>query len=415
MTVPFAVPFDPPKQPYGRSAKELLGYGGRFGQNTKPPIVVLPFNALTGFGFRMVAQPAAPTFYGWLNRPWYDASWATHVRLVTDINVAGATGAYFELQYCTDETAPDDDTKWDMVGAIRPCRVLIDRVLDDIGPQRGARAGLRMEVKKDRIYRVVAVGGNGATSPEHGLIWAEFEYRKPLTPDRWYWRTDAPWDANPNNDGATFYEDFDGSGGAPQATWVTPTPSTVTSNQGTLQQIKGNAETGLAASSVDEHKDYSGILLRFMGAPLKAQIIPPFTYKHGFSAVHGSGGVIGSYLHFRIGVYRPSTTTELIVWSSSSGETQSSWFRYAEKQRIVSVEVDEEFEVQAGDRMFLDVIGFSQVASGISTTNGLGISVAYNGSNDAFVNGDDAGSMSSASWTEFPLLQYINKDPRVQP
>lgn len=400
-------PFLPPLNPYGRTAKELLGLGGRLGERTSYPVVVLPFNALTGFGFEMTTQPAARTFYAWLNRPWYDASWATHVRLVTDINVAGAAGSQFVLQRCTDTSDPDDDANWGTVGLTKDCTLAIDQV----GPIKSPWIELSPDARDENIFAVAAVGGDGVESPEHGLIWAEFQYRRKPLADRWYWRTPAPgdtfdWD-NPN----TYYGDF-WNVVATEDVWLTPTPADVTADQGTLSKTK-NATAGgtsAASTSTDAHIDVSGIVKRFVGPPLRKQTIPPWTYRMGYAAQAPSGGVAG-YAHFQVGIFRPSApTTPLILWEDLAA-TPSNWFRFVTKQRLYHLDVNEEFQVEDGDRFFVDIIGNVDVASGISTTNGQGVIISYDGTQEDFVDGGDfLGGNDAASWIELPLLSYFTKD-----
>lgn len=408
MTSP--VPFQPPKNPWGRTAKELLGLGGRFGDVTTPPVVVVPFFTLSGFGVQLPAQPAAATYYGWLNRPWYDARWATHVRLVCDVFTPGATGAYFLLQRCTDLTDPDDDANWGTVGQMRDSIVYLDGS-SSIGPRKGKWVKLSTAGRDENVYRVVAVGGDGVETPEHGLVWAEFTYRREPIPDRWYWRVGTPGDAftwdNPN----TYYGDFWGETATPDV-WLTPTPAAVTAAANILSKTKNTSGPGTtdSSTSTDAHIDVSGIVSRFIGAPLRRQTVPPFTYRMGYAAQAPSGGVAG-YAHFQLGIFRPSAPSAPIILLEDLAATPSNWFRFVTKQRIYYLDVEDEFDVEDGDRFFLDIIGNVDVASGISTTNGLGVNIGYNGAGlEDFTDGADLGGNDPASWVELPTLAYLTKD-----
>lgn len=406
MTSP--VQSQPPLATYGRTAKELLGLGGRSGKIAIPPVPVVPLGGLYGFGFRMVQQPSAATFYGWLLRPWYPVKWATHVRLVTDISVAGAVGSYFLLQRCTDITDPDDDANWDTIGQIRDCIVEIDQ----LGPLKGkwVEIGTVAKDEDDNILRAVAVGGDGVASPEHGLIWAEFEDRRVPLAERWYWRDQVPgeilaWD-NPD----TFYPDFWVNGSPGPTTWLTPIPSAVTAAPGILSVDKDTTAGAavVSSTSTDAHIDVSGIVKRFIGPPLRKQTIPPWTYKMGFAAQAPSGGVAG-HAKIQVGIFRPSApTSPVIVWT----EDLWKWFRFVTKQLVYTLDVDEEFDVEDGDRYFIDIIGNVEVAGGISTTNGLGVNISFDGAGlEDFIDGADLGGNDPASWVEFPLLAYLTKDP----
>lgn len=236
--------------------------------------------------------------------------------------------------------------------------------------------------------------------------------RNPIK-ERLYWRVIAPGNPLVGSLGATFFGDFWRVGKPQVSPWVTPLPATVEVNQGTLHPTKG-ISSGLVASvstSIDEGKDYSGIQLRFVGPPLKTQTIPKWMYRIAFRAIALSGGTTG-FAHMRIGFFRPSTSTVLVVYEDM-GDSHSRWFRFQQKEIVARIWVPYEFDVQDGDRMFLDVIGNVDVAGGISTTNGQGVTLYYNGDNEDFVHGRFSVVHQSASWVEVPKLLYLNRDPAV--
>lgn len=408
MTSP--APFNPPANPYGRTAKELLGLGNRYGGSgmAGTGVGVLPFNVLSGFGFQMVNMPAAATYWGWLTRPWYPAGWATHVRLVTDIGTAGFAGSRFVLQRCTDITDPDDDANWASVGISQECIVYIDQT----GPRKGKWIKLSTLSRADNIFRVVSIGGDGIVTPEHGLVYAEFEFRREPLRERWYWRQAAPAEQPTWDNPTTFYVNTDLDDPADDV-WVTPTPADVTANPGTLQINKNVAAIHADSStSVDAHIDVSGVVKRFVGPPLRKQTIPAFSYKMGFAAQAPSGGAAGGYVRFHIGIYRPSDPSNPVVILEDTTGDLGTWFRFDTKQRVYIMEIEDEVDVEDGDRIFLDIIGTTEVGPGaLTTTNGLGVNIHYDGAHEDFVDGVSLSGLTAASWVELPVLAYFDKDP----
>lgn len=237
--------------------------------------------------------------------------------------------------------------------------------------------------------------------------------RNPIR-ERLYWRAIAPGDLHTGSLGATFYGDFWGVV-RPQVTpWVTPTLANVEANQGTLHPTKGifSGATTSTSTSVDESKDYSGIQLRFVGAALAAQTVPKFLYKIAFRAQAPSGGVTG-YAHMRIGYFRPSTNTVLAVYEDLLDTSLNRYFRFTPLEHIARIWVPNELVIQDGDRVFLDVVTNVDCAGGISTTNGQGVILNYNGDNEDFVSGRFSAVHQSASYVEIPKLVYLDRDPAV--
>lgn len=236
--------------------------------------------------------------------------------------------------------------------------------------------------------------------------------RNPIK-ERLYWRVIAPGNTLTGSLGATFFGDFWHEGKPHVSPWLTPLPATVEANQRTLHPTKGvfSGLTTSVSTSVDEGKDYSGIQLRLIGAALQAQTIPKWMYRIAFRAIALSGGVTG-FAHMRIGYFRPSTSTVLAVYEDMV-DSHSRWFRFSQKEIIARIWVPYEFVVQDGDRMFLDVITNVDVASGISTTNGQGVTLYYNGDNEDIVHGRFSAVHQTAAWVEVPKLKYIDRDPAV--
>lgn len=422
MTAPYR---PPPKSLDGRTARELYSYERTTdnGDTTLPPATLKATHmaALSIYdnedSLRLVRQPATSFLYFGYNRKRYNAEPFTHARLCVDRKVAGASGATLRVEFTDD---PTDDSSWASAGSTVP----VDVSLAGTGPATTeGLVPLVAGARADVFFRVVAIGGDNVLSPEVNAVEIEFDSAPLPTRERWYWRTGTP-SVNPIDDSPTDVLEYETTPpnpiGNPNAFWgCAPPPilmdwQTVTHDPVTAPQIllrsKGNAEAGLSTTTPNGHWNVSGPVGRFVGPPLAAQTIPAFDYGAGFSGIAYSGSVAG-HAALRLSLYRPGVGFVRSVIANPYGTIYGAlWYRYVPKSHVTTMSMGP-IAAQAGDRFVLDVAADVEIAcAGGFVTEGLGVTLYFNGSNDSFVDFGDAPG-STASWLELPKLQYVSETP----
>jgi hypothetical protein len=167
-----ALPLKPPRDFENITTRECFA-AVRTGENggeapggtgaIKPVTVALPI--LDGGDVCvMTAQPAAATDYGWA-APWYDTSGQNEVRVVVDVEAAGAADAETFGEYSADagETFAELETP-------------VAAPIADVGPHKSGWVPLASAEIGDRVWRLRARGGDGAATPV--VRKAHFQFRQ---------------------------------------------------------------------------------------------------------------------------------------------------------------------------------------------------------------------------------------------
>jgi hypothetical protein len=177
-----------------------------------------------------------------------------------------------------------------------------------------------------------------------------------------------------------------------------------------LLRTKGNSEAGLSTTTDNGHWNVSGPVGRFVGPPLAAQTIPAFVYSLGFSGIAYAGGVAG-HAALRLALYRPGVGFVYKATATPYGSVYAAlWFRYIPKSHVTSILMGPMI-AEAGDRFVLDVSADVEIAcAGGFVTEGLGVSVYYNGSIDDLGDFGDAPG-STAAYVDLPKLNYLTLVP----
>lgn len=398
----------PPANPYGRTAKELLGYSGKSPGNNNPgsiggiPDESIPFNTLFGFVGRVIDVPAVADDFTGFNKNFYDTTLYTHARIVVDVAAAGLDTMFIQLMCNPDPTA--SPAGWLDAGfAGTPLLLYLD---NGANPHYSPWMKLDTAARANVAWNVVIGGGDGATDVVLGAGAIQFSQRISPPMDRWYWRIGQPA-IEPNFlQAATYYGDFWGPNGAPQVLWTTPTQATVRDGPGILyRQIgpAGGTQTTCDYAPAD-HSDPSGVIHRFVGAPLKAQTIPAGALRHYFVGTAPSATGTG-WLQVIVSLYRPGVGV-VEEWASTARH-----FRFTPTVREIGTVIPIDTPCLAGDRFVVDLIGNFNLAPGGANVANSPIWIDYNGNVEDLPIGSTTSLGNHASYTEFPLLQYQSLIP----
>ena len=178
----------PPKSFRGLSARELMS-AEITGENPgtaglAPPVVVaLPvFDG--GGGFKLFRQPSVQTDYGW-RRPWFDSSPFNQIRLIADVEGAGATNAKLIVEY-----SADGSTGW-----ANPAASAVTLSVASAGPVKSG--WVTLTARADVVWRIQALGGDGSASPIVGKVHIQFRQATLTRPVRGLPTSRVPiWDLN---------------------------------------------------------------------------------------------------------------------------------------------------------------------------------------------------------------------------
>jgi len=427
MTNPFN-PIDPPNDTTGRTPKMLAGYktgginnGAPIPPNNPPRVIIPPedltFRAASRFGLRLNNMPAGLSVYFPYQRRKYNRAAYTHIRIGVDVYTAGSAGSALMVQYTT---TPLDDGSWLPVGRAG-ANVFV--YIDEVGPwvsdaiEIFGVADITNDLLTDVWWRVVGVGGDGATSPVVGLVYVQFLLSS-IRRDRWFWRNITPSIGipDPPTTQITTLEQLETFWG-PQgriyvSPWSTPSPATVQANPKSFVRSKGN-NLGISWGTTvpDDSSNHSGPVFILMGAPLKAQRIPYFDYQTAFCGVGGSG-FAACHLSLQLHLWRPSTGE--FIRSSPIMFGGAGWFRYIPKAWVRAIPMGDVPMCALGDRYVMYGSTCMELTGGLAaSTGGIGTNINYDG---GIVIEDHVGDASSiynnfAAYTDFPLLQYDSETP----
>lgn len=326
MTAPIPLPL--PKDFYNRPPKELAGYSSTVvddGDDIAAPSgpggaldVIMPFHAVYGYPVEIVEQPAAGIAPADFVPEWYDATNATHARLVAHLETAGASGAVVQLQYAPNY--PSAPTVFADAGT--PSSVVLP--INATGALKSPWVQLADTARTDVVWRPAFAGGDGIVTPVIGKLSAQFRVGTAVILDKWYLRTGAPTD--PDGVGAQLvpadtpgvYDEVaadpffavDGADGNPLTTKNLPDASGL----GILSLTKGNSGIGTSAggerATTGDVEDY---VCSWVGPSLAGgQVIPQSSvmmfYKEADSLFH-------SFAVWEIGIWRPAVGV-VALWSN---------------------------------------------------------------------------------------------------
>lgn len=409
MTPPLLPLLPPPANPYGRTAKELLGYTGKGGSGNNPgftggiPDENLRFNALPGFVVEVVDVPATDADFDLFNKNFYDTTPYTHVRIVVDKYGDGLDTMYLKPMFNLDPVG--SPTAWQDCGiAGSPAALFLDQ--GDV-PHKSQWHKLGPNAIGDVAWKVVIGGGDGATGVMLGAGALQFSQKLSPKPDRWYWRNGQPAVEPSFLQGALFYGDFWGNHIAPPVVWTTPTQADVRDNPGILLRqinVSGGVDKTDCYYAPEGHNDPSGVIHRFVGAPLAAQTIPACVIRHYFVGTAPSATGTG-FLMLVLSLYRPGVGV-VGVWNSNAKH-----FRFTPTVREVAHVLPVDVPCLAGDRFVIDLIGNFDLANGFLNEANSPIWIDYNGGVEDLAIDSQTSLGNHASYTEFPLLQYITPIP----
>lgn len=417
MTAPY---FPRAKSLDGRSARELFALervvddGDEVlppGGLAEPPVVTLPIADGADVTV-MLEQGEDETDYWPSQKPYYDATSQTEIRLVTDVEDAGAADAELVGQY---SATPDDPDSF-----AAPAVADVAVTIATVGPQKSGWYPLSDAARADVVWTIRARGGDGVETPAVGKAHLQFRQAPTVRYTRWYWRTGAP-EEQPTE--APYIGAADTSEGCDppldREDWLTPTPADVAADAGRLLRTKGNDADSIIPTSNDVHKDVAGPVLSFVSPPLAAQAFNNFPYRAMFVGQAPSANTTG-WLSVVLKVYRPSTDT-IVAYSYPAGD--DAWYRFIARSRIIDGYFEAwdgppgipssaripDFATEAGDRLVLDVGTSLTTACGfLATTEGSGTWIQFNGGTDGYgaddllADGSDAASyLDLPSWVLF--------------
>jgi len=365
----------------------------------------------------MLEQPAEETDYWPTQHPWYDATGQTEVRIIAHVVEAGASGAVL-VGKCT--ATPSDPDSYVTPAA----RGTLTIPISTVGEVKSGWVALASSAIRDAAWKLPAQGGDGSATPVIGKAHYQFRRAAPVRYSRFYWRSGSPSAAPTSLPGVAALGDFWGCDPPLGiAGWLAPTESDVIAGAGRLLRAKGNAFTGVTTDTTDAHIDVSGLILAFVSPPLASQILTTFPWQMMFAASDPAANTRG-YVTGRLVVWRESTD-EIVAYGPTIAPGPL-WFGFFKKARIgygqfvmhdaadvgtiiPSLAVDPDY------RLVLVVGGAMDTGcGGLQTTEGLGISVEYNGSYDAWADGteilvDPTGG--TASYLDIPdTIRFASED-----
>lgn len=423
MSNPF-IPFDPPGDTTGRTAKMLT-------QRTKPVVngqpvppggagkLIIPPEDLTfgaqSFLMRLDEQPSGVVEYFPYQRRKYNAKAYNRIRIGTDVHTIGASTSKYVVQWTL---TPGSPGSWANAGRFG---TEVSVSLAALGPVVSQSFLNHESARQDVWWRVVGVGGDGALSPVTGIVYVQFDVGEEILMERLYWRIGAasivPTIGAMVEDSATLTPIPPGAPNAecPCPPFAVPflTIGNPIDEPQRLLHTKGGANTRLQGTTNSLHNDWAGFVGRFVGPPLAAQRYPGSAVirmacaGQVASALPNGGGVGMAF-----GIYRPST--EELIATTGPYRSPRPGFRFVPRARIGAggMGPDDGFDILDDDRPVLDVALTIELGCGcgpFDNAQSLPVWAYYEGLDDGFVNDQTMDFGNVASYVELPKLRYLSE------
>lgn len=427
-------------QPYGRSPKELVYdfEGEAVSYLGTTPDVDVAFKADFGSGGSnpLTNLPSAEGRAYAYGRCRYDARWATHVRLVIDMEVAGASGTKAKAYYLPNYTAAPTTTADPVLAGELPLELDIDatgltwtgwRQLDTAsgGPQR------------DVVWELQFSGGDGAADPKIGRASLQFRYQPVFPLQNLFFRQVAPSSSTiiaamptlsvPEAQGwAENIQAISAALEPPGFTDFVPPFWSYSVNpnyHGSLldfdpvgadhgEAVGCSTPGGMVRAAYDY---YTNHFATFVSPPIAGGQALPAASSVRVAYKHGIGAVWHQWLVFRVGLWRPSTSTWIGMWSLSL--LRDLLFRrnigfHNYEYEIVLDGGAAVAETQDDDRWVAGVGGASENTSPpYFNDGGSGVQLqmgSHNGADPYPVQGGDSVLDHKASYISVPQMDYLD-------